>query len=88
MWPNGVKNRLYGVHRARAGGPPVVAAEIPYSYDTSMDRNRYRAAVDRHLRRLTRAGLIDPHTATEAKRDAMEAYAQAHQRSGRRGSAL
>ena len=43
---------------------------------------RYRAAVDRHLRRLTRAGLIDPHTATEARRGALEAYAQAHPRSG------
>ncbi|MEM6456887.1 MAG: CRTAC1 family protein [Acidobacteriota bacterium] len=71
LWPGGTRNRLYG---ARAG-ERIVFPEIPCSYDDdSLSRRQYVRCVDRALRQLRRADVIDRRDRARLRASALRAY--------------
>ncbi|MEM9073445.1 MAG: VCBS repeat-containing protein [Myxococcota bacterium] len=70
LWPGGVRNRLYGVHR----GENIAFPEIPCSVDTTVRFRRYKRCVVRSLRDLKREGVLSSRDAVRFLVSALVGY--------------
>ncbi|HEX8067871.1 MAG TPA: CRTAC1 family protein [Thermoleophilaceae bacterium] len=75
VWPNGVRNRLYGVNASET----VVFPEIPCAFQRRVrDRRRYVRCVTRALAAEQKARLIGREERVRFKRSALRAYDEAN----------
>lgn len=77
LWPGGVRNRLYGVHR----GERVEIPEIPCSFTARWTRaSKYLTCVNRALADLQKAGVVDGRFRARLTLSAMKAFVDARKR--------
>ena len=72
LWPGGVRNRLYDVHKSER----IVFPEIPCSYmDNWGNRRDYAECVNKSLKKIVKSGLLERKDARRFLKSAMKAFA-------------